>query len=473
MSAGSRRGAFVAALGIGARAITQVVTVAITIAAAKSLDPASFGIFSLAAILTVLGRTLLYVGAYEYLMKSDEPDRYVASGLVVNVSAAVFFGALLTGVGWAAAPYLGGDAFLGLLAMLMPSNVLAAFSAWQEAMILRSGKLPRYYLVTILAEVAAGAITIVLIERGLGLTALVIQLYLRAILLSVGFLLVDRPALCNAPSVASLRTIMGWSRSRYGAVFTNYLSNYAADFIIGALLSPSATGLYRTGSRIVTAASDLFAQPANLISRAAFSRLFREGKRPEEVWPDALFVFGILAFPALAGLAILSGEIVSLVLGPTWQGAAQVIATLCVARGAGLIPAILGPLFIVRDRQRTVLAVQTFAALATVLGLLWSSRHGLLYAAATVATVQAVIAAVMVAWLARLNGLDIARLARIAGILAGVSAFVAATAKATLLILTTDGPISIAAAIAAGSLAWGCVAFAMRRHLVRSLHGLR
>ncbi|KQO91409.1 oligosaccharide flippase family protein [Methylobacterium sp. Leaf91] len=473
MSGGPRRGASVAAFGIGARAITQVVTVAITIAAARSLDPESFGVFSLAAILTVFGRTLLYVGAYEYLMKSDEPDCYVSSGLVLNVTAAVFFGALLTVIGWAAAPYFGGDAFLSLLVMLMPSNVLAAFSAWQEAMILRGGKLSRYYLITIVAEIAAGTITIVLIERGLGLTALVIQLYLRAILLSIGFLLVDRPALGNAPSVASLRTIMGWSRSRYGAVFTNYLSNYAADFIIGALLSPSATGLYRTGSRIVTAASDLFAQPANLISRTAFSRLVREGKRPEEVWPDALLVFGILAFPALAGLAIMSGEIVSLVLGPTWQGAAQVIATLCVARGAGLVPAILGPLFIVRDLQRTVLAVQTFAAVATVLGLLWSSRLGLLHAAATVAIVQVVIAAVMIVRLARLNGLDIARLARIGGILAGVSAFVAATAKATLMIPMTHGPISIAAAIAAGSVAWACVAFAMRRRLIQSLHGLQ
>ena len=472
MSGGSRRGASVAAFGIGARAITQVVTVAITIAAARSLDPASFGVFSLAAILTVFGRTLLYVGAYEYLMKSDEPERYVSSGLVLNVLAAVFFGTVLVAIGWAAAPYLGGDAFLVLLMMLMPSNVIAAFSAWQEAMILRGGKLPRYYLVTIVAEVAAGAITIVLIERGLGLTALVIQLYLRAILLCFGFLLVDRPTLGNAPSVASLRIIMNWSRPRYGAVFTNYLSNYAADFIIGALLSPAATGLYRTGSRIVTAASDLFAQPANLISRTAFSRLMRDGKHPEELWPDALFVFGILAFPALAGLAILSGEIVSLVLGPTWQGAAQVIATLCVARGAGLIPAILGPLFIVRDRQRTVLAVQTFAAVATVLGLLWSSRLGLLHAAATVAIVQILTAAVMIAWLARLNRPDNARLIRIAGILVGISAFVAITAKATLALLP-DGPISIAAAIAAGSVAWVCVALAFRRRLVRSLHGLQ
>lgn len=473
MSDNSRRGAGIAAFGIAARAITQLVTVAITIAAARNLEPASFGVFSLAAILTLFGRTLLYVGAYEYIMKSSEPDRYVLSGLLLNVSVALLFGVILIGIGWMASPYLGGDIFIDLLAALMPSNIFAAFSAWQEAMILRTGKVARYYSIMIAAEVAAGVITITLVECGLGLTALVAQLYLRAMLLSFGFLLVHRPNLGSGPSVSSLRTITEWSRARYGAVFTNYLSNYAAEFIIGALLSPSATGLYRTGSRIVTAASDLFTQPANLISRTAFSRLVRDGKQPAVAWPDALFVFGILAFPALAGLAVLSNEIVALALGPMWQGASEVIVTLCVARGAGLIPAILGPLFVVQDRQRTVLVIQTIAALATVLGLLWSSRYGLLHAAATVAVVQVFIAIVMVVRLAQLNGLNGARLVRIAGILLGASAIVAISARLSIISFNTHNSMSVVAAITVGVLSWGCVAIVTRRGLARSLHDLQ
>lgn len=473
MSGGTRRGASVAAFGIAARAVTQVVVVAITIVAARYLDPTNFGIFSLAAILTVLGRTLLYVGAYEYLMKSDDPEIYSSAGLVLNVSVALLFGTLLVIFGSAAAPFLGGEIFLGLLVILAPSNLLAAVSAWQEALILRDGKLTRYYAVTIMAEVAAGAMTIALFELGWGVSALVVQLYIRAILLSAGFAFVDRPVLGRMPSRQSLGVITTWSRHRYAAVFTNYLSNYAADFIIGVLLSPGATGLYRTGSRIVTAASDLFAQPANLVCRSVFSRQIRDPSKPADVWPDALFVFGLLSLPALAGLAVLSNEIVEVFLGPTWQGAAQVIATLCLARAFAMVPAILGPLLIVHDRQRTVFLIQTFAAAATVVMLLWTARLGLLPAAITVAVVQGIVAVLMLMRIPSANGVDQHRLIKIGGCIVLTTLLVAGAAQAVINAMPSRNLSAVLLAVAAGAIVWCSVAFALRRSLARSLRSLQ
>lgn len=473
MSGGIGRGSGVAVLGIAARAVMQVVTVAITIVAARYLHPTEFGIFSLAAIATMLGRNLLYVGPYEYLMKSAEPELHSLPSLVLNVLVAAVFGVLALAAGWSASSEFGGPAFVWLLVLLVPSNLLVALTAWQEALVLRHGRVVGYCIVTIVTEIAAGVVTIFLLESGLGLIALVAQFYVKPPLAAAGFLLVDRPAFAGGKTRSGMWTIVGWSRHRYGAAVTNFLSNYAADFIIGALLSPGATGLFRTGSRLATAAADLFSQPANLICRTAFSRLVRGGEPPEAIWPDALMVFGVLALPALAGLAVLSDHIVAVVLGPTWRGAAGVVVILCFARAFGLLQAILSPLLVVRDRQRTVLLIQALAAAATVTGLLWSARFGLLPAAATVALVQGLVAAAYLAQLAAMGGLEARRLAVIVGILLVATAMVAGAAHATFLFIPGGGVSGLAAAVAAGVVVWSCLALIIRRRLARSLRVLR
>ena len=261
---------------------------------------------------------------------------------------------------------------------MIPANFVAGLTAWQEALFLRSGKVRRYYFITLTIEIFSAAVTIILFYLGLGILSLVVQTYLRTISTSLHNPMrsSNRLIWSSHPSFAAGLMIARWSLGRYLAILTSFTSNYGADFVLSAFVSTAAAGLYRASNRIVTAVSDLFAQPARMLAVTLFSRRAARKRRLDEVWPKVFAAFGIVGWPALAGLAITSDTLVPMVLGPQWAGAVWIVEILCLLKSFTILSAAVSTALVTSDRQKAVLIAQAGASIATILVLLLFSRFG-------------------------------------------------------------------------------------------------
>ena len=367
---GNRAGVVSGTVGFASRGIVQILLFGVTIVATRTLSVADFGAYALGSLFLVLARQLFYVGPYEYLLKAPDDRGLLSACLAANMVQASVLAALL-GALWLVAPLLFASTEVGrILAMLVPSVWLVALIAWYEAVLLRSLRVRRYYASTLIGDAVGAAIAVVLLIRGHGVASLVIQAYARLVVLlalhvsSTG----ERPRLKADP--AAVLAVLRWSVARHAAVLLNFTANFGADFVLGICLSPAATGLYRAASRIVSAMTDLFAQPLQKIAQTNLSASVARRRNPGASWLTMLSGVGTVAWAGLLTLAVLAPDLVPLALGDKWTPAVPIVVVFCAAKALSLLDAVTTSFLVCHDRQRAMLKAQVAAAVS-VIALSW------------------------------------------------------------------------------------------------------
>jgi O-antigen/teichoic acid export membrane protein len=468
-------GALAALSGVFGRAVNQIIALLVTLLAARWLSPASFGEYAIAAAMVTVTRSLLYAGAFEYLLKTPRGQEAATECLLINLGLAGLLGAVLVGVSFVTRSLFHAAEIGVLLRLMAPSNLLSAAANWQEAQLLRGGRLRTYYAVTTVAEVAAALVTVAMILGGFGLLALVAQVYARLFMLMLSYRALQRPHWSAQVSWARVREVGRWSSARYGATLVAFLSNYSADFLLGAFLSPAATGVYRASHRVVTSVSDLISNPTRMTAVTLFSRRAADGRDSAPLWPKVAAAAAFLGWTALAGLAAVSAPLTPLVLGSKWRSAGAVVAILCLQRAFVMVDGVTTQLLVAYGHARNLLAVQASMAVLSVILLLVMVRFGVEAAALSSSLTALVSLLVCAAIAARTFPNLLAGAPRVlpVALLPPLAASAAAFAALRLIRPADLGDLAaVAVAVAAGAAAFGAVAIALRRPVIEVLQAL-
>ena len=468
-------GALTAVTGIFGRAANQIIALIVTLMAARWLTPVTFGEFSIAAALATLSRAMLYAGAFEYLLKAPEGEEANTECLVINLGLAGAMAGLLALVSLVAKP-LFHSAEVGLLILaLAPSSLLSAGANWQESQLLRSGRLKTYYGVTTVAEITAAIVAIVMILTGFGLTALVAQIYTRLFTLILTYRVMQRPTWSRAFSLTRAAQVARWSMARYGATAVGFFSNYSADILLGIILSPAATGLYRASHRMVTGVSDLISNPTRLTAVTVFSRRSAETLESGALWPNIAAATAFLGWTALAGLAAVSDQAVPLVLGRHWAAAGPIVAILCLQRAFSLIDGVTGPLLVAYSHIRDLLRVQFVMAIIGVVLLVAMGSYGVAAAALSSVIAAGITSLLLIAVAGRhFQGLiaGLTRVLPVAFLPATISGLAAYGSERWAAMAGFSPSFQVVSAIIAGIGAFLAVAAVLRRRIVECLQAL-
>lgn len=350
-------------VGLISRVAIQLCLLAVTLMATRFLAISQFGIYSIAAALMFLSRNLFYVGPYEYLLKTPARPGLKGACLKANMGLAVAAAIVLL-LFASVSEFIFGSADLPfVLIRLVPTLFLSAATAWYEAVLLRELAIRRYYVFTVIGEVFGAAVGIAFFYFGFELRSLIAQTYTRLGILLLLYVVSTRVEGWRDGSRADVSKVLDWSLSRLGAVFLNFSANYGADFVLGVVLSPAATGIYRASNRIVSAISDLFAQPLQKIVQTNLSARSARGLEPDHGWIAMLTAVASIGWAALLGLAVSAQQVVPFVLGPAWEKAAPVVAVFCAARALSLIDAATTSLLVCCDRQKFMFKIQTTVAI--------------------------------------------------------------------------------------------------------------
>jgi O-antigen/teichoic acid export membrane protein len=220
--------------------------------------------------------------------------------------------------------------------------------------------------------------------------------------------------------------------------------------------------------------SDLLAQPIQLFSTVLFSRRASLEQTSEAEWPRALLVITFFGWPALAGLAVVSQPLVSLIFGDKWQGAAPLIAALALGRAVNFPAVVIAPLMVAQNQQRLVLRLQFVCSGAAFLALLLMVRWGGVAAALTLAAGAAVNSGAQL-WL-QLRDSGVARQGLGQAIVPVLTATlltpIAAALPLHLAPAAWPQTLNLALSIGAGVLAWLVIAVMFRNLLATGIRTL-
>ena len=386
------------AIGVAARITAQVASFVLILVASRALDLSEFGSYAIAAALMVITTTLVYTGIYHLLLRTDDiardRDTFFAMQFAIGASGAT----LMAGLGlWMGGIHAGGTAFA--LVALAPNPVFAALSAWMEAHLVRDARIRTTALATLMAELVALATSVAMFHAGYKLEALVAGRYTSmAFILLVYFVILRRLPGLNFRWESARRGLQqAWPL--WGSSSLGMLSNYGADLILGAFLSPAAVGTYRAGSRVANTAADVVLQPLGQISWARFARLEASANRDDirAAWKENVALCVAILAPAMLTVSLLAPGIVSVLLDPSWGAAAGVVALLALARSVDSLIFLLEPTMTCLGKGRLQFVVRLFDA-ALLITLLVTIGRQSAEAAAMAIVIKAVIVGIVALW---------------------------------------------------------------------------
>lgn len=460
------------------RVAVQVSQLVIFLAAARFLTPEAFGVFALVQAFSVLLFLAAAAGWREFVMSWTGEER----GVDQAITYAILGGAGMMLAGFAAAGVL--SRFLvdptapALLALFSGCVLLSPIASAYSGVLVRRHRIAGLSLVTIAAELVGLAVSVGTLFLGWGVFALGAgKLAVQLVMLAGVAGLAKRP-FRPALRAGHGRAILAISGQILANRLIGYVQSNGSTFIVGAFLGPASVGFYRAAERLVSAVAELVMEPLRLIAwvrfRQAAGQAAPDGAVKAHLAAEAtriLPLFIVLAAPVFVGLALVSGELVALLLGEVWRPAGGVAAILALGALAAIPNTTTEPLLSLGGEIRRLPPVLLFNAAVAVAALAALGKFGLI-AAALANPAAGVIGVAAIAWLLKKYvGVDwAAALRRAAPAALALAALVCAVLGARSLAAGADLPTyaGLGLEIAAGAGAYLAALAIVRRRLLRS-----
>lgn len=324
------------------KAMSQIVSWAITIVVMRLLTPGDYGLMAIATMV---------VGFLAYANEFGLGAALVQAREIDDERCGAVFGAMLLLAGGMAAllalaspllaRFFDEPALAPILAVSGCAFVLTAMATIPESILRREMDFKALAGADLALALGSSLITLLLAYRGFGVWSLVV-----GNLLGTGL----RTLLLHRLCPRRIRPHLRLRQCRDFLGFGGYLtaSRFAwwfmsqADILIGAkLLGKEALGLYSVSLHLASLPMQKAMGIINQVAFSAVARVQEEKEAARRGLAEGLRWLGYCVFPALAGMALTAPLFVPLLLGKAWAGAILPLQLVALAIPLRMIGAIL------------------------------------------------------------------------------------------------------------------------------------
>ncbi|TKD50004.1 oligosaccharide flippase family protein [Sphingomonas baiyangensis] len=315
---------------LGARIVRTLLTLIGMMALARLLTPADFGVAAIAVSATVLS-LLVLEGAIDFpALRNDDLTADGMRSLIWSAIAGV--GAMAIAL-WFAAPLLERALGFERLAMALRGVIPAFFAQiWfvaGTAVLRRQHRYAAVAAISVASSALYMAIAVALAMAGAGLWSLIIGQV--ASMLGAALLFAQRAGIGLAwPRRFTLAGMRRSGASGAASRFLAWLWTNIDTFFVAAWFTPAATGLYSRAYNINVQMKEPFAAIENPI-RAALLGLRAAGRPTRAAALQMLRAIVLAAGLCAAFVVVFRDEVIAILLGEGWAGAAPVLAILALS----------------------------------------------------------------------------------------------------------------------------------------------
>jgi O-antigen/teichoic acid export membrane protein len=310
-------------------AATRVLTVVTTLALARLLAPADFGLFAMAT----LGMELLsvfsglWLGA-SLIVRPDMTARAQGTVLSLTLASGALLALLLLALAPALAAFFGEPRLAGVVVLLAAVLVVSGINWFYETVMQRELAFRRRFACQVVRTLAFAAVAIALAVAGAGVWAL-IGGYLAGHLTNGAALLVLTPYRVRpAFDRGEARRIIRDGRGFLGQDLAGFLGENADYLAVGRLLGPAQLGFYAMAFRQASLPHYAIAEPVSKVTFPAFAQMRHRGEEVRPAFLRALRMIALASCPAGIVLSAAAVPFTVAVLGAHWRPTAAPLAIL-------------------------------------------------------------------------------------------------------------------------------------------------
>ena len=348
----------------------QLIAVAISIALARLLGAAEYGLIGALAIFTALSSALTDSGfSYALVRKTDITDDDYNTVFYYNLVIAL----ILYAAGYACAPliarFFGEPLLIPVSRVLFIVFILNALCLIQNAKFVKEIDFKKITLINIIAIVTSGIAALAIALAGGGVWALVAQTVTQSLVKTILQWILGkwRPRLVF--STKSFKEMFAFGSNLMIANVLNVLFLNLYSAIIGRIYSNRDLGYYTQADKWsnmgITAISGVIQNSTYTI----FSKLQHDKTRLLRSYRKTMQLTAFIAFPTLIGLAFMARPFVLILLGDKWAASIPMFSLLLIAGIFSILSTVNGNYIRIAGNSRTVLRLEIFKIILFVIVL--------------------------------------------------------------------------------------------------------
>ncbi|OPZ19513.1 MAG: Teichuronic acid biosynthesis protein TuaB [candidate division BRC1 bacterium ADurb.BinA364] len=331
----SVRGGMATMAGQGAKFLLNVGS---TMALARLLAPADFGLIAMVAPITGFIGMFQDLGLSMATIQRKRITHEQVSGLFwINVAASLILSALCIALAPAIVWFYGDPRLYGVSIAMGSLFVLSGLASQHIAILRRQMRFSTLALLEI-SSFAAGVVSAVAAAAmGLGYWSLVFMPAGAGLVKMLAAWRCSRwvPGLFRRG--VGFRSLLAFGGGITGFNVVNHLSRNADNILIGKFLGAGPLGLYSRAYQLFMLPIGQIRDPMNAVAMPVLSSLLDQPKRYSKYYCRMIEILASLAMPLTVYCAIEADFLIRLLLGSQWMGAVAVFRILAIA---GLIQCI-------------------------------------------------------------------------------------------------------------------------------------
>lgn len=324
---------------------TQVLVWAATLLIARFLSPDDYAFLALGLMLVNLADMFVEAGMSKALIQKENLERRdIDEAFTLTTLFGVACYGLLFATADLAEAWFERPGFALFLRVLSLHLVMMPFMAIPLSLLDRQLQLGQQSVIHVATSVAQSVLVLGLAIAGLGYWSLVVGSLARRVMEIVAYYWVSgwRPRFAMLSHRAGLLFRFGIHNSM--ATFLWYIYTNI-DYAFVNRFDKDMLGYYALAFQLISLPAEKLTANVAKVAYPAFCRLQNEPARLRDWFVRVLLLLGFLAFPALAGMALVAEDGLTLLLGEKWRPAVLPFQLLCLAgltkAFGGLFPALL------------------------------------------------------------------------------------------------------------------------------------
>jgi teichuronic acid exporter len=318
----------------GTKWATQILSWAATLIVARILSPADYGLMGMAMVYLGLVTMISEFGLTASILR----HRQLSEEQIARIGGfSVVMGLVIAGISVAISPliaqFYGEPPVAKIIALLSINFIFGSLGVLPRALLARDLAYPRLALIDGVTNLAQMVTMLVLAVLGFRYMALVFGSIVAS---GCGALLALRLRSHRLAWPSSFATIasalhVGW-HSVVGRIAW-YTYNTADFAVVGRVLGKQALGAYTLGWEIATLPVERISSLVSSVTPGVFSAVQNDIPALRRYFLGVVEGLAFITLPAAAGLALIAGEFVPVVLGAQWLGAIVPLRLLAVYGG--------------------------------------------------------------------------------------------------------------------------------------------
>ena len=331
------RGLFWGALNNGS---TQVLNLLIGIALARMLSPEEWAPVGVITIFSAIAGNLQSSGFSTAIVNMKQPTANDYNAMFwFNVLCSVAVYCVLFLAAPLIAAFFEMPCLTSLSRLIFLSFFISSFGISTHAFMLKNMMNREIAIVSLTSLVCSGVVAVVLAVLHYSYWALAWQQITGSAVLVIGrfFMVSWRPSL--RVDFSPIRRTFRFSMNILVTMIINTVNSHILTFIFGKLFTrtPQVVGNFFQASKWNTMAYQMVGGTIDQVSQPVLvSVRDDEGDREVRVFRKMLRFTALLAFPAMFGLSLVSGEFIQVTIGQKWADCVPMLRTLCI--GGAFMP---------------------------------------------------------------------------------------------------------------------------------------